>query len=64
MRVRELEAHLKMSKRELRRARKTAKTYEAMTALGKGLDTTGAHTGIRSEAATVSANVVSVAHCQ
>lgn len=36
LRVRELDSHLKMTKKELRRSRKTAKTYEAMTTLNKG----------------------------
>lgn len=54
LRVKELDAHLKMNKRELRRARKTAKTYEAMTALNKGgmqVDT-GAGNGGEAKAAS------------
>ncbi|KAL6752459.1 hypothetical protein V8C86DRAFT_2753936 [Haematococcus lacustris] len=35
IRLRELDSGYRMSKRELRRARKTVKTYELMTALGK-----------------------------
>lgn len=35
LRLRELDVHYRMSRRELRRARKTAKTYETMMALGK-----------------------------
>jgi zinc finger protein DZIP1 len=48
--LRELDANYRMSKRELRRARKTAKTYEVMVALGKlpaqqqGTGTQAAHT--------------------
>eukprot|EP00198_Chlamydomonas_reinhardtii_P000413 XP_001689748.1 predicted protein [Chlamydomonas reinhardtii] len=39
LRIREMEANMKMSKRELRRARKTIKTYELLAVLneGKGL---------------------------
>ncbi|KAG2425377.1 hypothetical protein HXX76_013791 [Chlamydomonas incerta] len=41
LRIREMEANLKMNKRELRRARKTIKTYELLAVLneGKGLKT-------------------------
>ncbi|GAX82377.1 hypothetical protein CEUSTIGMA_g9805.t1 [Chlamydomonas eustigma] len=35
LRLRELDSHLKMNKKELRRARKTVKTYETMVSLGK-----------------------------
>lgn len=35
IRLRELDSNYRMSKRELRRARKTVKTYEMMAALGK-----------------------------
>ncbi|GLC59969.1 hypothetical protein PLESTB_001559200 [Pleodorina starrii] len=36
LRIRELEAHLKMNKRELRRSRKTIKTYELLAVLNDG----------------------------
>jgi hypothetical protein len=35
LRLRELDSHLKMNKKELRRARKTVKTYETVVSLGK-----------------------------
>lgn len=35
IRLRELDSNFRMSKRELRRARKTVKTYEMMVAMGK-----------------------------
>ncbi|KAG2430772.1 hypothetical protein HYH02_013611 [Chlamydomonas schloesseri] len=52
LRIREMEANLKMNKRELRRARKTIKTYELLAVLneGKGLKTA---TGVPTATVTV-----------
>ncbi|KXZ55055.1 hypothetical protein GPECTOR_3g213 [Gonium pectorale] len=57
LRIREIEANLKMNKRELRRARKTIKTYELLAVLndGKGTQTATMPTATANIMATMAA---------
>ena len=58
IRIRELEAHGKMTKRELRRARKTVKTFEAMATL-KALQQPAAAAVQRPDSAPMQSAIVS-----
>jgi hypothetical protein len=52
LRLRELDVHYRAAKRELRRARRTVKTYEAMVALGKLPAAAAADGAVMAHAAT------------